>query len=193
MRVEEDVSETSEASDTGPEKPLSSFSTSKNNIKPSPATIGTSGANKSKTSALQKNGGKRGRVVPMPVAPPRLPSSATNSTAVTPTASFGLRFMTGGSSFDDSHFQDNFEVSAGNNNNNHTSGDDGKCSSALDLEQSQLLGETRTRSSSNRRQISKLFSLQSDSVPDSGGGFLPDISSLVSGGIAALEDAFGKI
>ena len=56
--------------------------------------------------------------------------------------------------------------------------------SALDLEQSQLGEVRRTR----RPPISKLFSLQSDSDT----GFLHDISSLVSGGVTALEDAFGK-
>lgn len=135
----------------------------------------------------------RGRVVPMPVAPPRLPSSANNSTAVTPTtASAGKLFLTT-SSFDDSSQQDRLTSEASDattaggtstGNLDDCSFEDAK-SLGLDLEQSQL-GETRR----NRRQISKLFSLQSET--DSGIGFLHDISSIVSGGVAALEDAFGK-
>lgn len=147
-------------------------------------------------------------MVPVPVAPPRLPPSSS-SLVTTPTSTTTNKSpFTTGSSFEDSQ-ADELSLQS-------------SCSSAaiksLDLEQGQLLqgngsemasggggggGGRRTASAAGRRgQLSKLFSLQSDCSegllladhhPSSSGhsSFLPDsISSLVSGGIAALEDAF---
>ncbi len=162
------------------------------------------GANHTKKQPSLKNGTSlaglskqsRGRVVPVPVAPPRLPpSSATNSTAVTPTTTTAKSPFTTGSSFEDSQADDLLSSS-------------NSAVKSVDLEQSQLqlqgsggggggeCGNRRTASAAGRRgQLSKLFSLQSSDCSEAdhtGSSFLPDLSlsSLVSGGIAALEDAF---
>ena len=177
--------------------------------------IGSSGGHQSNSSKKQKNGGlvgltkqgPRGRVVPVPVAPPRLPPSSSSLVTTPTTTTTNKSPFTTGSSFEDSQ-ADELSLQS-------------SCSSAaiksLDLEQGQLLqgngsemasggggggGGRRTASAAGRRgQLSKLFSLQSDCSEgllladqhpsSSHSSFLPDsISSLVSGGIAALEDAF---
>ena len=142
-------------------------------------------------------------MVPVPVAPPRLPPSSSSLVTTPTTTTTNKSPFTTGSSFEDSQ-ADELSLQS-------------SCSSAaiksLDLEQGQLLqgngsemasggggggGGRRTASAAGRRgQLSKLFSLQSDCSEglldhqSSHSSFLPDsISSLVSGGIAALEDAF---
>ena len=174
----------SETSDTNPAEklPFNVSPNAFNSLKPSLLVGSMAPAGHQKK--LQRN--NKRRVMPVPVAPPRLPSSANNSTVVTPTTSGAGHLFMATSSFDDSQ-QDRLTSEASDATTAATTNLDdsiGDAKSALDLEQSQL-GETRR----NRRQpISKLFSLQSEN--DS--GFFHDISSMVSGGVAALEDAFGK-
>lgn len=186
MRLSAEGDSESETSDANLNDKLSTpnLSTAFSSVKPS-SVIG-SHATTGHQKKLQKN--KR-RIVPVPVAPPRLPQSANSSTAVTPTSSSNgrpLGFMAGAtSSLDDS--QQDILPSEASDTTAPTSTlddivDDGK---TIDLEQSQL-GETRRN---RRQQMSKLFSLQSEN--DHSIGFSHDVPSMVAGR-AALEDSGGK-
>ena len=121
-------------------------------------------------NAAQKQLLKNKRRV-VPVAPPRLPSSANSSTAVTPNASnAGKMFLTSGgvcnSSFDDSQ-QDRLTISDTSDINNLT---DSAISNQFDTSL-MTLGEYRNNSR-QRPPMSKLYSLQIDSEfsSNSGGG-----------------------
>ncbi|KAJ6224769.1 hypothetical protein RDWZM_003314 [Blomia tropicalis] len=135
----------SETSDTNQEK-KSITSNTFNSLKP----LSLSPLDGSNSKRLQPKGKRR--VAPVPVAPPRLPSSATNSAAVTPTGSCGngRLFMPAGSFDDSQHDKVGSEAS---DSMVGSLQDDGK---TIDLEQSQL-GETRRY---RMNQMSKLFSLQ---------------------------------
>ena len=153
-------------------------STGFNSLKPSSNIVGSL-AITGNQKKLQKS--NKRRVVPVPVAPPRLPQSASSSTVVTPTGT-NKQFMST-SSFDAS--QQNMLPSEACNNTSATTYSIIDEDQSVDLEQSQL-GETKR----NRlQQMSKLFSLQSDNK--SAIGF--DISS-ISGGITVndFQDSGGK-
>ncbi|OTF69815.1 hypothetical protein BLA29_011981, partial [Euroglyphus maynei] len=123
-----------------------------------PSTIGQLRQNSSNNSK-KTQGKKSRRITPVPVAPPRLPSSANSSNAVTPTSSGVGKSFTSFSSYDDSINDKSLNTTTVNSSNNNqdifdTNGNDndGKNNN---MDPGEL---RRTR----WHQFSKLFSLPAD-------------------------------